>query len=261
MKNLTVFLEAIIRMTTHPGLVSIFAEPRKRKFDRDEVIPRRVVWGEKEKKEKGECSRSSESTSPEPDRPSKKAEKEERHLMETQPLGDQKRKMREAMERTREKLRQSKDKEEEEKRAKRRRKEEKKKEKRIKKIFSMFTDDSDDFIEVKSKKLKLIQSTEIIYSGSIQEEKIRQLIRTSTSLYCFLELTKMIFIQEVRKEKSEKETNSTSNLSNLFLKLFYFLTFFFYSDLEMTKRAEDPIQSTYFTHHAVFYKVKFYSYV
>ena len=58
----------------------------------------------------------------------------DKHLMETQPLSDQKRKFRDAMEKTREKLQKSKERAEEEKRAKRkvRKKEEMRKEKQIK---------------------------------------------------------------------------------------------------------------------------------
>ena len=49
--DVPVFLEAVVRMTTHLGLVSIFAEPRKRTKEGKEEgeIPRKVIWVEKEK--------------------------------------------------------------------------------------------------------------------------------------------------------------------------------------------------------------------
>ena len=90
-------------------------------------ISQRVTWEEKEKEDEPRRSRSS---SPEDDQPSRKAAKEDKHLMETQPLSDQKRKLRDAMEKTREKLQKSKEREEEEKRERWRKR--KKREKRNK---------------------------------------------------------------------------------------------------------------------------------
>ena len=54
LKSLTVFLEAVVRLTSQPGLISLFSESRKRKArnagnDSNE-IPRRVTWAEREKR-------------------------------------------------------------------------------------------------------------------------------------------------------------------------------------------------------------------
>lgn len=88
-------------MTTDPGLISLFTDPQKRKQGEKEKeeIPRKMTWEEKEKEE--EPRRSSSSS---PDRPSRKAEVEDKYLTRTQHLEDQKRKLRESMDRKKEKL-------------------------------------------------------------------------------------------------------------------------------------------------------------
>ena len=54
LKSLTVFLEAVVRLTSQPGLISLFSESRKRKAKNagnDGIeIPRRVTWAEREKR-------------------------------------------------------------------------------------------------------------------------------------------------------------------------------------------------------------------
>lgn len=86
-------------MTTDPGLISLFTDPQKRKQGEKEKeeIPRKMTWEEKEE----EPRRSSSSS---PDRPSRKAEVEDKYLTRTQHLEDQKRKLRESMDRKKEKL-------------------------------------------------------------------------------------------------------------------------------------------------------------
>ena len=86
-------------MTTDPGLISLFTDPQKRKQGEKEKeeIPRKMTWEEKEE----EPRRSSSSY---PDRPSRKAEVEDKYLTRTQHLEDQKRKLRESMDRKKEKL-------------------------------------------------------------------------------------------------------------------------------------------------------------
>ena len=41
LKNFTVFLNAIVRLTTHPGLVSLFTDPKKRKQGEKEKARRK----------------------------------------------------------------------------------------------------------------------------------------------------------------------------------------------------------------------------
>ena len=70
---------------------------RKQGEKEKEEIPRKMTWEEKEE----EPRRSSSSS---PDRPSRKAEVEDKYLTRTQHLEDQKRKLRESMDRKKEKL-------------------------------------------------------------------------------------------------------------------------------------------------------------
>ena len=83
LKNMCVFMEAVVRLTTNPGLVSLFTEPVKRKQGEKEKveIPRRLTWAERER-EVGEddCSH---------DRPSKRARDEEKRSVKTQVLEEQ----------------------------------------------------------------------------------------------------------------------------------------------------------------------------
>ena len=174
-------MEAVVRLTTNPGLVSLFTEPKKRKQGEKEKkieIPRTLTWEEREREVKDEESSNN--------RPSKRARSEEKRAAKTQALDDQRQKLREAMDKTREKLRKSKEKEEkeekkskskkkgkkskEEKRAEK--KADKEKEKQVRKIFGLFTDDVDDFVEVKIKeKIKRFLSLNLFNTGCIQEEK------------------------------------------------------------------------------------------
>ena len=79
---------------------------------------RKMTWKEREKEVEPRRSPSSS-----PDRPSRKAEEEDKHLARTQPLEEQRLKMRKATERTKEKLwRRMENEEEEEKKAKRKEK-------------------------------------------------------------------------------------------------------------------------------------------
>ena len=92
-------MEAVVRLTTNPGLVSLFTEPVKRKQGEKEKveIPRRLTWEERER-EVGEddCSQ---------DRPSKRAREVEKRSAKTQVLEEQRQKLREAIDKdkTREK--------------------------------------------------------------------------------------------------------------------------------------------------------------
>ena len=163
LKSLTVFLEAVVRMTTQPGLISLFSESRKRKAknasNEGVEIPRRVTWAEREKRL---STKEEEQSSSEDERPSSRAAKEDKHLKETIPL-DVKKKMRNAMEKTREALRKSKEREAKEKK-------ESKKEKQIKKAFALFVDDTDDFIEVKDNfDNDYDQNMNLLFTGCIQE--------------------------------------------------------------------------------------------
>ena len=115
LKSLTVFLEAVVRMTTQPGLISLFSESRKRKAknasNEGAVIPRKVTWAEREKRL---STKEEEQSSSDDDRPSSRAAKEDKHSKATLPL-EVKKKMRNAMEKTREALRKSKEREAKEK--------------------------------------------------------------------------------------------------------------------------------------------------
>ena len=266
-------MEAVVRLTTNPGLVSLFTEPVKRKQGEKEKkieIPRRLTWEEREREIKDEESSN--------DRPSKRARSEEKRAAKTQALEDQRQKLREAMDKTREKLRKSKEKEEkEEKKSKKKEKKskeerraekkaekkaEKEKEKQVRKIFGLFTDDVDDFVEVKIKeKIKRFLNLNLFTTGCIQEEKewkvkCKELRKLDQSLQV---LTNQLisFYQEVSKKQTKEKTKFLLSLLSI-IYLFYRLTFFFYSDLRMTKCAEDQwIQSASFYPKAVINKVYF----
>ena len=89
LKNMCVFMEAVVRLMTNPGLVSLFTEPVNRKQGEKEKveIPRRLTWAERER-ELGEenCSH---------DRPLKRARDEEKSSAKTQVLEEQRQKLRE----------------------------------------------------------------------------------------------------------------------------------------------------------------------
>ena len=264
-------MEAVVRLTTNPGLVSLFTEPIKRKQGEKEKkieIPRTLTWEEREREVKDEESSN--------DRPSKRARSEEKRAAKTQALDDQRQKLREAMEKTREKLRKSKEKEEkeekkskskkkgkkskEEKRAEK--KADKEKEKQVRKIFGLFTDDVDDFIEVKiKKKINRFLNLKLFNAGCIQKEKEWKVkCKESRELDKSLQvLTNQLisFYQEVsKKQTKEKPKFLLSLLSTIYL--FYYLTIFFYSDLRMTKCTEDQwIQSASFYPKAVINEVYF----
>ena len=262
-------MEAVVRLTTNPGLVSLFTEPIKRKQGEKEKkieIPRTLTWEEREREVKDEESSN--------DRPSRRARSEEKRAAKTQALEEQRQKLREAMDKTREKLRKSKEKEEKEekkskkkgKKSKEERKAEKKadkeKEKQVRKIFGLFTDDVDDFVEVKIKeKINRFLSLNLFNTGCIQEEKewevkCKELRKLDQSLQV---LTNQLisFYQEVSKKQTKEKTKFLlSLLSTVYL--FYCLTIFFYSDLRMTKCAEDQwIRSASFYPKAVINKVYF----
>ena len=82
-------MEAVVRLMTNPGLVSLFTEPVNRKQGEKEKveIPRRLTWAERER-ELGEenCSH---------DRPLKRARDEEKRSAKTQVLEEQRQKLRE----------------------------------------------------------------------------------------------------------------------------------------------------------------------
>ena len=262
-------MEAVVRLTTNPGLVSLFTEPVKRKQGEKEKkieIPRRLTWEEREREVHDEDSSY--------DRPSKRARAVEKRAAKTQALEEQRQKLREAMDKTREKLRKSKEKEEEEekkskkkeKKSKEERRAEKKaekeKEKQVRKIFGLFTDDVDDFVEVKIKeKIKRFLSFNLFNTGCIQEEKewevkCKELRKLDESLQVLTNQL-MSFYQEVSKRQTKEKTKFLlSLLSTIYL--FYRLIIFFYSDLRMTKCAEDRwIQSASFYPKAVITKVYF----
>ena len=264
-------MEAVVRLTTNPGLVSLFTEPKKRKQGEKEKkieIPRALTWEEREREVKDEESSS--------DRPSKRARSEEKRAAKTQALDDQRQKLREAMEKTREKLRKSKEKEEkeekkskskkkgkkskEEKRAEK--KADKEKEKQVRKIFGLFTDDVDDFVEVKIKeKTNRFLNLNLFNAGRLQKEKewevkCKETRELDTSLQVLI-IQLISFYQEVSKKQTKEKTKFLLSLLSI-IYLFYRLTFFFYSDLRMTKCAEDRwIQSASFYPKAVINKVYF----
>ena len=151
------------------------------------------------------------------------------------------------MDKTREKLRKSKEKEEEEetrqKRKEKKSKEEKKaerkaekkaekeKEKQVRKIFSLFTNDVDDFIEVKIKeKLMKFLSLKLFNTGCIQEEKIWKVkcieLRISDQSPQVLTDQLTYFYPEVGKKLTKVKTKFLLSLLSA-VYLFYYLTIFF----------------------------------
>ena len=129
------------------------------------------------------------------------------------------------------------------------------------KLFSRWAKDSDeeDFIEVKRRISKLILYNKVDALGCLQEEKIRPIRWSYNLLACFSTLTKKNFNIQVCRNESEATSKSTPNFF-LYLILSYFLTIFFYSDLEMTKYTGDQCVKSIFNHQAEFYKVNFYLY-
>ena len=248
LKSLTVFLEAVVRMTTQPGLISLFSESRKRKAknasNEGAVIPRKVTWAEREKRL---STKEEEQSSSDDDRPSSRAAKEDKHSKATLPL-EVKKKMRDAMEKTKEALRRSKERE-----AKEKKEAKKQKEKQIKKAFALFVDDTDDFIEVKGNlENDNDQKSDSLFTGRVQEEKTRKIRSIHNDLSQSPVLLFMNFYNsEVSKKRNEgrkltENLHTSSSILSLYLYLYLFfriylissifLFFFYFSDLRMTKR-------------------------
>ena len=138
----------------------------------------------------------------------------------------------------------------------------KEKEKQVCKIFSLFTDDVDDFVEVKIKeKIKRFLSFNLFNTGCIQEEKewevkCKELRESDQSLQVLINQL-IYFYPEVSKKPSKEKTKYLLSML-LSIYLFYRLIIFFYSDLWRTKCTEDLwIQSASFYPKAVINKVYF----